>query len=1619
MTKFELNDDERICVRDILGYLNFSTGSRDVRFVSAWNALYEALAERGSTEIWRDAIDVLRSELATLAENADAFRDSRQATRILDSVEEALSEYRIFHRDSLYHQKNAFLFNSFFLARICRLTTARDVFGDDGSLVADVVRQASDFLGYRPIPALEGEERHEPNEREWISLVPLYFEGVGAAFGPYREVVEKTLEILRSTDDDLLREASFDPAKLRELALDPRAYDFDHPVNRRPNYSFGTWDDRCIDANGYYRRFVVHQTTLDAIMARVWEEEDETLRAQYVYEAAAVTAGTILMASGVSGGCVQAHDSTVTLSTLMPSIAAYRDAFYERLILRVPNREHRERLAAEAARLFQPFAGARQSLNRSLAKRRADQLQRFSLARTFARMGYFEEARLQAQIIETPSARILSRIDSLITKAHLAADAGRAADGAKCMEEIEELLRRGLACGAFPDPWSILGFGAQYALFPGVDSVVHDHRLDGFINLLNDIFDLYSRLQKEAAAAGELDLRVDLSDKMSDLAGWWDQFGSDESSSVEGFSGLAVWESAAKVSTALAAWRQAGGAVGDVAFWRRHVERFSSPKAFVLLAEALLDKNDMISAASLLMYWLDRSETIPLTEGDYSFNTIAFSWIEQLWGEPAEGEEERRTGGTRRFDSTGPELSQEEYLRRWNLTKSFLDRLEANAGENWTIPELRLDPDRFDKKITFQTENPVLADLARRLILATKFDGRTQLGAPKLLVKASFKDAARAVDAENLPSPKEFERFYRENANVFPKFLTFRVFMQIVLGELRLSASERRRYQEYVFGAEKTISVSNPALSGDARKTSRQNADASAPTSAEEENERRKKELWAEIIRTFEENGDADALATVEELRDSDGLEPADVEKLTRRLLMNLDGDDEAENGGNREDGEKTSARDGDGAKKRNASGSASLSVDGAARPDAASVEFEAFDDSADYDDAWDGDDEDDENERGIDPLYSAAYDNMSFRDSAEDGVDDDTVEGKGAKFNDEGDDYEFAQESDRVNEALSFVYSTAKLWKYAAGKSPILRGVATTEPIEPFDDETLSDARLRLEGWLTQANVFERDLYELLDQASRFRIPKPNGTADALAAYDQLRGTKEILLDRVIWTIVEVEDAIVFLKAALRDETSEKYAKPWKSKALETFGAMLRVDSKRTRLLWPELIARLENETLLYIPTSRGGDAKAIVDCRRLQQAVTRLFEYAPRLGLFAETFQLLRCVQKMEQARLSAPGSITEFDRLVETATRGLTETLAESSKYWRLRPDGPFASNDEALVAYLERTMDALLSRWLAHSQHIRISSVEAISTPGQWNALKEFIQQYGADLFTQSFLNFRNIRAILHQGARVYLTTLCDLKREKNDVEFGDHLTTSIVDGTESLERAATLLETALECVAENYTEYVDYNSTTTQSDRGEKLYMLLDFLRVLANYERIAWNLKPVYWVHDALIRAGRRDAAELWKRNVKTKSAELSLESLRNYNKLTERYGICLQSVRERLMERFVRPLDVAQMCGLVFDAISEARRGVEDNPVFRELKRQIEEFTKTPTGAGFELPEWLNALQDEVVASRVDSKEERRERETKNDAFNPTPVFPIVRLPRDEVERQLKRALSELDFDD
>ncbi|MCL2305007.1 MAG: hypothetical protein FWC43_06645, partial [Planctomycetaceae bacterium] len=1345
--------------------------------------------------IWLSVVEQLRTHLAAISGSSEAFKHSEQAKRVLEFVQERfIRDFRSFHADLLFHHTDDTLVNSFFLARVFEILLALDGPWDDLDELTDLaIDQLNDLLGYRPIPILEGEEKHQPNQHEWVAPIPIYIKGAGAAFGKYQGMVEKAIQILFEADPDILHDAWFDPERLEEIVLDSRAYDFDHPVNRRPNYHFGTWDMNTIDKSGYYTRFVVHQVTINGILQRyetAYTGESEVSHVpqeEIIYEAGAVLAGTMLMGSGVCGDGPQAHDSSVTLTELMPQIAEYRDRFYESLIKKVPE-AMKPRLEQERARLYQPFGGARQDLNKRLAKRRADQLQRLHLARTFARMGYFDAAKRQTDIISVASARILCQVDCWITQAHFLADRGKIGEAAELIPQMENLLKRGIACGALVDPWTILGFGAQYSLFPAIDNSVHDHRVDDLIHLLDDIFDLYSRLQKEAAASGNGELQADLSDKMSDLAGWWDQFGSTDVSSVESFSGIAAWESAAIVSTALAAWHKAGTAAGDVAFWSRHVDRFKSPKAYVLLGEALLDQRDPVASMALMMHWLSQMLEIPLTEGDYSFHSIALRWMESLWKakEDENAKKEDQPSDQKTFAPI-------DSAKRWELTKKFFDFIEVNADEYWSVPHLELDASMFES------------------------------GAGE-------------------------EEFYPRSA--------------------------RRKKKK--------------------KKGKKENPN---------------------------------------ELDDS----------------VFFDGGGET-----------------------------------------------AFDDSPDnyfdslYKEFPAGDEED---RRGaIDPLFSAAYENVVYKDTANDGIDDDTIERK--PLYSDPDDFELADETERISDRLAFLVTVFKLWKYAAGRSPILQGTP----------EELEDARQRLEMWLEQAQLMHQKLLQLLNRVSQYKVPSPRGTQESLMEYDHHRGTKEILLDRIVWTGVEAADTILFIQSLLGDNRAIPGTAPWQLPVKLVFSAIFRSDVKSVKDHWSIMLRQLSKETLLYIPTSRGGSAADIVKCRCLQQVILRLLEYVPRLGLITETYQLLETIQTMEQAKTMQPGAITEFDRLVETATRAIANCVAESSKTWRIsRDDEQFASANHALVDYLERLIELLLASWLSHSRQIRISPIESLMDRNVWNDIKAFIQRYGHDIFTQQFMGFGNLRAVLHQGVENYLRSLIKMKNEDEDLDTAVQLIEDLETARISMEEAIFSLEIIFESVAENYSEYIDYNSTTTHSDKGEKLFMLLDMLRVLTEYERISWNLKPVYWVHDSMIRSKCSEAANLWERAVAKRSYNAAEEHLRHYTRLSEKYGMWLPSVHERLQERFVRPLQIDRMCGLVGAAIREAR---EDGPktTFPELERQIEIFAREPLGVGYEIPEWLSSLQEEVMTTRIDSKDG----DSENDAFNPAPNFQQIRLSRKELDKQI-----------
>ena len=744
--------------RDCLGWLNFASGQEtDVRFMRTTDQLFRVIRcmqptlvvrvpravgakdpgagdpSKGSPDavftghldfsrfendppLWREFFRVQREELAVLRRESAAFADPVQASRALDLAEHViLPAYREYHRDLLFHQTEESLFQPFFVARvletILRVVLTDGVAWDDREAITErTIAQLNDYIGYRPIPILNNQQKMQPWPHEFFGVVPLWVAGAGVASGPYGEVVEQLIRVLKTTPPELLEQAWFDPDQLEEIALDVRAYDFGHPGSHRPNNQFGAWDPHRISVEGFYSRYVLQQVTLE-IMLRRLDGMEGSAREERAFEAGAVLAGTMLMGGAVTGNSPGTHDSSTTLATLLPKIAAFRDQFYASLIESVEG-PFGERLRAEALEMRQPMGGARTHLNRSITHFRAEQHQRVRLAALLAEMGAEEAAAQQSARVPVASARMRAMIGCRLADANRAIDmAGKmrthlpengpsgdqfggsavdAVDAARqtavrhaeseraaarelytaerLSDEIRDLLHRAIECGAMVDPWCILGFEGHYSLSPSLEDTIIDDRVDELIGLLRNIFRLEARLLQSTAVRGDASLEKRVSHRMEELSLWWDKFASTKVSTIESFSGQDAWESAVLVARALGAWQRGGTASGDLRFWKEHALEFHTAKAHSLVVDAMLEHGDMVAASALLIHWLGQSDTIPLMDGDYLFCRQAIQWMERLWSQrhPADAQ------------------------RRWEQSCKFIDFLVANAGEYGEMPEFEL-----------------------------------------------------------------------------------------------------------------------------------------------------------------------------------------------------------------------------------------------------------------------------------------------------------------------------------------------------------------------------------------------------------------------------------------------------------------------------------------------------------------------------------------------------------------------------------------------------------------------------------------------------------------------------------------------------------------------------------------------------------------------------------------------------------------------------------------------------------------------------------------------------------------------------------------------------------------
>jgi hypothetical protein len=1239
----------------LLGWLNFSDGRPDPKWQRQLDDTFAIAFQNDVEKPWNLVRDWLADELGELEKSGNAaFRDSTQARAALSLIfDHALPAYGKHHRDLLAHLDDEELFTALFVARVAEaVLTQGGPWDQVQRIVHGALNKLNDYVGHRPIAVLENRRQTELYPHEKVRPVPLYIRGAGVAKGPYEEMVTQGLELLRQADPDILQDACFDLELLDELAYDPRPIDHGHPVNRRPNYFFGEWDPHHLDNQGRFRRFVVRKSTLDDILTRVPPRDTaEAKRSERAFEAGAVLAGTILMAAGTSGSGPATFDSTVTLSKLVPKIARYRDAFYKRLIAGVGG-EHGERLAEEAKRLRQPFGAARQHVNQILARQRAIELQESHLAILFAEMGYAEASRRRAARIEAVSVRMLAEMRLRLTAGHFAVNAGEPAKAAKLLEEIEDLLHRGIECGALADPWNAIGFQGLFPLFTSREDSVRDTRLDDLVDVVSRMFHLYAAALAAAASAGEDDLRKQFGRRLKRLAAWWDQHAVYEVSDLPRVHGGERAAAAEHVADALAGVRGSDAGATDLAYWRQHREGFKAPSAFAQVVDALLRQGNFKASLALLMTWLSETDSIPLEEGDDSFHTLSHRWLRDV------------------IESSAP------VGERMQLVARFFVHLEANADDLWDVPDWTLSD------------------------------------------------------------------------------------------------------------------------------------------------------------------------------------EPA-------------------------------------------------------------------------------GEDDDEK--------FEAAYEDVSYQDTTDD--DEDSAVAGGGRSSEH---FPLEEEGQRLEARLDFLTTVSRLWQAAV---PFLR---------PHLDENkkLNEA---LVGWQNQAHAWQPALLNLLDHVHMLKIPEPVGGFEDVMEYDRRRMLREQLAEAIIETALETGRAVRLLGSVTSSKLKPIEGDPdWEPLALALEMELGRGDAEAVRRVLPSFLKEFGQEPLLFVPMSAGGHPRQILKSRQAQVMLKSLLERLPGLGLIRETYHLIQLARAMEQNAPPEGRKISEFDHLFPTALQSVLEALLDAAHSW---PPGDL-EGDDALVDLMRKITDSFLNLWLQHSQTLRLSVLEQPPPDFDWDDLKHFINRYGGDLFTPQFLALANLRSLTHRGVDHWLD-------EQASQPEAPKLVAEVEDGKVARSEAVTCLEYLCHALVEHHEEYRDYNSTTTQSDYGENLYLLIEFLKLKTSYDRYAWRMRPLVQAHAVLCRRGQDDAAVRWQASMAGFTQSLADQLLASLVKLEQEQGLRLRTVRDRLEERFVRPLVIDRLCASVEPAMREAMNPPEVGGAFDRLEQQLEVLTQTPIGIGLDVPEWLERLEDEAEAVR------------------------------------------------
>jgi len=634
-----------------------------------------------------------------------------------------------------------------------------------------------------------------------------------------------------------------------------------------------------------------------------------------------------------------------------------------------------------------------------------------------------------------------------------------------------------------------------------------------------------------------------------------------------------------------------------------------------------------------------------------------------------------------------------------------------------------------------------------------------------------------------------------------------------------------------------------------------------------------------------------------------------------------------------------------------------------------------------------DDDEEPDDDDEDDDDTFASAYEGMTFQDSADDGEDGAVADGSPRA----GGDFSLEGDADDLETRLKFFHMVARLWRVAARPELWGRG-------DPVVHDTLA-------GWLGAARRSRAALARFLDRVREIAVPEPIGGHEGMIEFDRRRALKGHLLDLGVATCVEAGRAALALSAVLAaagelaapggataDAPADPAAPPdWEPLLIPVERAIAARDPALVRRLLPAFVTRFRGEPLLYCPPSDGGQPAQVLRAQTALHALEDLLTRLPRLGLLRETFHLTKLARTMEWNSPPAGRRVSSFDQLFRTALVGVVDALVASAPGW-----GSDGGADGPLAAMLFRIADEFQKLWVEHSQSLRLSVLEAVTDDADWEAVRGFVGRYGSDLFTVPFLGLSNMRGILARGVAAWL----DHEAEFADPDRRPRLVDDWEDGKLDKARTARAAELVLQALVEHYDEYRDYNTTTTQSDYGENIHILLDFLRLKVKYDRTAWRMRPFALAHEVLCRRGQDVLAARWRETIQGRTRKHADEMLDELARREARYAVRLRTVRDRLEERFLLPLEIDRAAAQVGPAAEAAKAGEgEESAAFVRLLVAVSPLRDTVSGVGLEVPAWVRRLEDALRQSRDPDAESEGG---------------VVPLPLDFAE--LKRQLQEWD---